>query len=104
QSVKQARKALNDFMAAAQQAVSALEGQAAAAQAGLRDTGKKAMMFAEENVANAFEFAQKLVRAKGVHEILDMHSEFIRAQMEALSHKAKEVGEAASRVAKKASK
>jgi phasin len=104
QSVKQARKALNDFMAAAQQAVSALEGQAAVAQAGVRDTGKKAMMFAEENVANAFEFAHKLVRAQDVHEILEMHSEFIRAQMESLSHQAKEVGEAASRLARNASK
>src|ERR1700674_1856332 len=100
QSVEQARKAFDGFIAAAQQAVSTLEGQAAVAQAGARDVGKKAMTFAEQNVANSFEFAHKLVRAKDVRDILRLHSEFIRAQMEALSNQAKELGEAASRAAK----
>ncbi len=70
------------------------------AQAGARDVGKKAMTFAEQNVANSFEFAHKLVRAKDVQEILRLHSEFIRAQMEALSNQAKELGDAASTAAK----
>jgi phasin len=105
QSVEQARKAFEDFIAAAQQAVlSTFEGQAAAAQTSVRDLGKTAMTFAEQNVANSFEFAHKLVRAKDVHEIVGLHSEFIRAQTEALSNQAKELGEAASRVAKDASR
>ncbi len=105
QSVEQARKAFDDFIAATQQAVlGTFEGQAAAAQTGVRDLGKTAMTFAEQNVANSFEFAHKLVRAKDVHEIVGLHSEFIRAQMEALSNQAKELGEAASRVAKDASR
>ena len=103
QSVEQVRKVFDDFIAAAQQAVSTFEGQAAAAQSGVRDVGKKAMTFAEENVANSFEFAHKLVRATDVHEILQLHSEFIRAQMESLSHQAKELGEATGRVSKDAS-
>jgi len=103
QSVEQARKAFDDFIAAAQQAVSTFEGQAAAAQTGVRDVGKKAMTFAEQNVANSFEFAHKLVRATDAHEILQLHSEFIRAQMESLSHQAKELGEATGRVSKDAS-
>ncbi len=104
QSVEQARKAFDGFIAAAQQAVSTLEGQAAVAQAGAKDVGRKAMTFAEQNVANSFEFAHKLVRAKDVQEILRLHSEFIRAQMEALSNQAKELGDAASRAAKDTSK
>jgi phasin len=103
QSVEQARKAFDDFIAAAQQAVSTFEGQAATAQTGVRDVGKKAMTFAEQNVANSFEFAHKLVRATDAREILQLHSEFIRAQMESLSHQAKELGEATGRVAKDAS-
>ena len=47
QSVEQARKAFDDFIAAAQQAVSTFEGQATAAQTGVRDLGKTAMTFAE---------------------------------------------------------
>jgi phasin len=104
QSVEQARKAFDGFIAAAQKAVSTFEGQAAVAQAGARDVGKKAMTFAEQNVANSFEFAHKLVRAKDAREIAGLHSEFIRAQMEALSNQAEELGEAASRVAKDASR
>jgi phasin len=104
QSVEQARKAFEDFIAAAQQAVlSTFEGQAATAQTGVRNVGKKAMTFAEQNVANSFEFAHKLVRATDAHEILQLHSEFIRAQMKSLSHQAKELGEATGRVAKDAS-
>jgi phasin len=100
QSVEQARKAFDGFIAAAEQAVSTFGGQAAVAQAGARDVGKKAMTFAEQNVANSFAFAQKLVRAKDVQEILRIHSEFIREQMEALSNQAKELGDAASQAAK----
>jgi phasin len=100
QSVEQARKAFDGFIAAAEHAVSTFGGQAAVAQAGARDVGKKAMTFAEQNVATSFEFAQKLVRAKDVQEILRLHSEFIRSQMEALSNQAKELGEAAGRAAK----
>ena len=99
QSVEQARKAFDGFIAAAEQAVSTFGGQAAVAQAGARDVGKKAMTFAEQNVANYFAFAQKLVRAKDVQEVLRIHSEFIREQMEALSNQAKELGDAASRAA-----
>jgi phasin len=104
QSVEQARKAFDGFIAAAQQAVSTFEGQAAVAQAGAKDVGKRAMTFAEQNVANSFEFAHKLVRAKDVQEILRLHSEFIRAQMDALSNQARELGDAASKAAKETTK
>ena|SRR5437763_17046618 len=99
QSVEQARKAFDSFIAAAEDAVSRFGGQAAIAQAGARDVGKKAMTFAEQNVASSFEFAQKLVRARDVQEILRLHSEFIREQMESLSNQAKELGDAASKTA-----
>ena len=104
QSVEQARKAFDGFIAAAQQAVSTFEGQAAVAQAGAKDVGKRAMTFAEQNVANSFEFAHKLVRATDVQEILRLHSEFIRAQMDALSNQARELGDAASKAAKETTK
>src|SRR6266436_45831 len=84
QSVEQARKAFDGYMTAAQQAVEALEGQATVAQAGTKNVGKKAMTFAEQNVATSFEFAQKLVRAKDVQEVLRLQGEFVQAQMQAL--------------------
>jgi phasin len=104
QSVEQARKAFDGYMTAAQQAVEALEGQATVAQAGTKNVGKKAMTFAEQNVATSFEFAQKLVRAKDVQEVLRLQGEFVQAQMQALSEQAKELSETASKVAMEAAK
>jgi hypothetical protein len=37
------------------------KGQAAAAQTGVKDLGKTAVMFAEQNVGNSVEFAHRLV-------------------------------------------
>ena len=104
QSVEQARKAFDGYMTAAQQAVEALEGQATVAQAGTKNVGKKAMTFAEQNVATSFEFAQKLVRAKDVQEVLRLQGEFVQAQMQALSEQAKDLSETASKVAMEAAK
>jgi len=70
-SVAQAKQAFDGFMTAAQQAVSALEGQAAVAQAS----------------------------AKDVQEVMQLQAEFARAQMEALGAQAKELGESATKAA-----
>ena len=47
-SVHQARDAFDNFVSAANQAVSVMEGRAAAAHAGAKDVGHKAMRFAEQ--------------------------------------------------------
>ena len=97
QSVEQAKKAFDGFIAAAQQAVSNFEGQAAATQTGAKDVGKRAMAFAEQNVASSFEFAQKLARAKDIEEIMRLQAEFVKTQMQTLSDQAKELGETATK-------
>src|ERR1044072_2780348 len=70
QSVEQAKKAVDGFISAAHKAVGALEGHAAAAQAGAKDVGRKAMTFAEQNVATCFDFAQRLIRAKDTQDVM----------------------------------
>jgi phasin len=97
QSVVQARQAFDGFMSAAQKAVERVEEQTAAAQAGAKGAGEKAMSFAEKNIASSFDFAQRLVRAKDLEEMMRIQSEFMRSQMEALSNQAKELGQAATR-------
>ncbi|HXW31322.1 MAG TPA: phasin [Xanthobacteraceae bacterium] len=99
QSVEQAKKAVDGFINAAQQAVDTLEGHAAAAQAGAKGVGRKAMTFATENVASSFAFAEKLVRAQDAQEVMRLQSEFMRSQLEALSQQARELGDAAARSA-----
>ncbi len=99
QSLEQARKAVDGFMTAAQKAVTTAEAQASAAQSGVKDVGQKAMSFAEQNVANSFAFAQKLVRAKDIQEVMALQQEFLQSQMQAISEQAKDIGSAATKTA-----
>ena len=103
-SVEQARKAFDGFVSAASQAATTFEGRTAAAQAGAKDVTQKAMSFAEQNVSNSFDFAQKLMRAKDANEVVKLHSDYVRKQIGALSEQAKELGQSASRAAMDAAK
>ena len=100
QSVDQARQAFDRFITAAHQAVSEFEGRAQAARSGAMDVGGRAMSFAERNMAASFEFAQKLVQAKDVEEVIRLQTEYVKAQIQALNEQTKELAEAAAKVAK----
>jgi len=100
-SVDQARVAFNTFMTAAQEAMATFEGQAKAAQAGAKDMSEKALGYAERNVANTFEFADRVVRAKDAQEFIRLQTEFVQAQMKELAEQAKELGESAAKMAMK---
>src|SRR5260370_32467481 len=99
-SVEQARQAFDGFISAAHQAVSAFEGHAATARKGARDVTEKAMTFAQRNITSAFEFAQELVRAKDMQDVLRLQPDYIQRQMQALTEQAKELGESTSKAAK----
>jgi len=99
-SVEQARQAFDGFISAAHQAMSAFEGHAETARKGARDATEKAMAFAEHNIASAFEFAQDLVRAKDMQDVLRLQANYIRPQMQALTEQAKDLGESTSKAAK----
>lgn len=98
-NVEQARVAFNNYIQAAQEAVSTFEQRVAAGQVGAKDVSRKAMTYAERNVAAAFEFAQKLVHAKDIQDVIRIQGEFVQAQMQALSEQAKDLGEAATKAA-----
>jgi phasin len=98
-SVEQAKQAVEGFISAAQRTASALEGQAETARKGAKDVGEKAMGFAEQNIASSFDFAQKLVRAKDVQEMLELQAAYIRSQMQVLAEQAKELGQSSAKMA-----
>jgi phasin len=98
-SVEQAKQAVEGFISAAQRTVSALEGQAETARKGAKDVSGKAMGFAEQNIATSFEFAQKLVRAKDVQEMLELQASYVKTQMQALTEQAKELGQSSGKMA-----
>jgi len=103
-SVEQAKQAFEGFISAAHRTVSTFEGQAETARKGAKDLGEKAMAFAERNITSSFEFAQKLVRAKDIDEILKLQADYIKTEMGVLTDQAKELGERTSRAASEATK
>ena len=91
-SVEQARQAFDGFISAAHHAVSTFEGQAESARKGAKDVTEKAMTFAQQNIASSFEFAQQLLRAKDIQEVLRLQADYIKQQMQVLAEQAKELG------------
>ena len=100
QSVDQARKAFDGFITAAHQAVSEMEGRAHAARSGVMEMSGRAMTFAEKNMAENFEFAKSLVRAKDVEEVLRLQTEYVKKQLATLQEQAKELSDSAAKAAK----
>ena len=104
QSLEQARNAVDGFITQAQKTVTTAEAQANAAQSNAKDMGQKAMGFAEQNIANSFEFAQKLLRAKDIQEVMALQQEYLQSQMKAMSAQAKDLGSSATKAAMDAAK
>lgn len=98
QSVAQARQAFDGFMSAANKAVSDMEARANTASSGVRDVSGRAIGFAQRNIAASFDFAQKLVQARNVEDVLKLQQDYIQEQMRALNEQAKELSEVASKV------
>ena len=94
-SVDQARKALDGFLGAANKAVETFQGSTSTVQSSMVDATKKTLSYAEQNLAAAFEHAQKLVRAKDLQEAMTLQTEFARNQFQAMQNQLKELGEMA---------
>ena len=95
-TLSQAKQAVDQYMREATRLYGAVEASAEAAQAGGREINRKAISFAETNVNAAFDFAQRLVRAKDPKEIVQLQQEFLKQQVEQMSSQMKELGEHAA--------
>lgn len=103
-SFRQAREAFERLVEGAHAAAGSLEERNASMQAGAKDIGARAIAFAEKNVQASLDYAQSLVQAKDVSEVVRLHSEYVQAQMRALAEQASELGQAVSRAAIDAAK
>lgn len=103
-SVEQARKAFDGFVSAAEKATAEFQQHAKTAQVGAHDVAQKAISYAEQNVANSFDLAQKLMAAKDVSEVVKLHGDYVRRQMEVLAEQARELGQTAAKAGSGASK
>lgn len=91
-SVEQARKAMDGFLGAAQKTVDTFEGSANTVQASAKDMTRRTFTYAEQNIAAAFDLAQRMVRAKDLQEAMQIQAEFVRNQFESMQAQMKEFG------------
>jgi phasin len=103
-SFEQARKTFEKFLANAQATAGSIEERGATVRAGAKDISAKALSYAEKNVQASLDYAQSLLHAKDLPEIMKLHSEYVQGQMRSLAEQASEMGQIMSRAAMDAAK
>jgi phasin len=103
-SFDQARKAFEKFLSSAQATAGTIEQRRATVRAGAKDIGAKAIAYAEKNVQASLDYAQSLLHAKDLTEIMKLHSEYVQSQMRSLAEQASEMGQIVSKAAMDAAK
>ncbi len=103
-SFDQARKAFEKFLAGAQQTAGSIEERTATVRAGAKDISSTAISYAEKNVQASLDYAQALLHAKDLTEMMRLHTEYVQTQMRALAEQASEMGQIVSRAAIEATK
>jgi len=103
-SFDQARKAFEKFVATAQETAGSLEERSATVRAGAKDIGAKAISYAEKNVQASLDYAQALLRAKDMTEVMRLHGDYVQVQMRSLAEQASEMGQLVGRAAMDAAK
>src|SRR3982074_690180 len=73
-SFDQARKAFESFLGTAQHTASTLEGKGAEVRASAKDISARAVAFAGQNVAASLDFAERLLHAKDLTEVMRLSS------------------------------
>jgi phasin len=103
-SVAQARKTFEKFCEGAQAAAGTFEQRGESVRAGAKDIGTRAFSYAEKNVQTSLDYAESLLHAKDLPEVMRLHGEYVTTQMRTLAEQASEmsqmVGKAAMDVAK----
>jgi len=103
-SFDQARKTFEKFVASAQATAGSVEDRGATVRAGAKDIGAKAVAYAEKNVQASLDYAQSLLKAKDLTEVMRLHSEYVQGQMRSLAEQANEMGQIVSKAAMEAVK
>src|SRR5262249_27203430 len=72
---------------------SLLQRSMSASPWGNTDLNKKLLSYANANVSVAFEFVQKLRKAKNLEDVVKIQTEFIGKQLTSFNEQAKNIGE-----------
>jgi phasin len=103
-SFEQARKTFEKFLDSAKATAGSIEERNATMRAGAKDLSAKAIAYAEKNVQASLDYAERLLRAKDLPDVMRLHSEYVQEQMRALAEQASEMSQAMGRTAMEAAK
>jgi len=103
-SFEQARRTFEKFLEGAKATAGSIEERGDSVRAGAKDIGAKALAYAEKNVQVSLDYAQSLLHAKDLPEVMRLHSEFVQGQMRSIAEQASEMGQIVSRAAMDATK
>jgi len=103
-SVEQARRTFEKLIATAQATAGSMEERGESVRVGAKDIGSKAFTFAEKNMQSSLDYAESLLHAKDLPEVMRLHGEYVKAQMRVLAEQASEMGQAVGRAAIEATK
>ena len=95
----QARKSFEKFLTSARDAADRLEERGATVRSGAREIGTKAVSYAEKNVRVSLDYAEALLKAKDLSEVMRLHGEYVTGQMRSLTEQAAEMGQIVGRAA-----
>src|ERR1035437_6222696 len=90
ETMKQARGAMENYLDFFQKSMSASPWAAT-------ELSKKMTDYAQQNVATAFGFAQKLTQAKDLQDLVRIQTEFLQTQMISLTEQAIDLSETATK-------
>ena len=65
---------------------------------------RKVVGYSERNVSASLEFAQKLLQAKDPEDVMKLHADYVKAQMQALAEQARDLAQHAAKAATPARK
>jgi phasin len=103
-SFDQARQAFEKFLAGAQATAGSIEEHGATVRAGAKDITARAMTYAEKNVQASLDYAQSLLHAKDLTQVMHLHADFVQSQMRSLAEQASEMGRIVGQAAMDAAK
>ena len=103
-SFEQARKTFEKFLDSAKETAGSIAERNETVRAGAKDISAKAISYAEKNVQASLDYAEKLLQARDLPEVMRLHSEYVQAQMRSLAEQATEMGQIVTKAAIDATK
>jgi phasin len=103
-SFEQGRKTFEKVLDSAKETAGSIADRNEMMRAGAKDISSKAIANAETNVQSSLDYAERLLHAKDLPEVMRLHAEYVQAQMRALAEQASEMGQTVGRTAMEATR